>query len=142
MKTILWKKIHIIAVIIGCWSIQSSNDTAEQLKSPAEENNNTPTNSIYTIRTTAVLDRIEDGTHAVILLEDLREEIILPLNQLPPHIKENTPITILVPGTAIATGKDNATDDNRRKMIGAWHLFIGARLFGVRFGCRCLQRWS
>ncbi|MBP1949823.1 DUF3006 family protein [Virgibacillus litoralis] len=48
--------------------------------------------------TTGVLDRIEDGNQAVILLEELQEELVVPLYTLPPGSTPNIWLRIKMRG--------------------------------------------
>lgn len=48
--------------------------------------------------TTGVLDRIEDGNQAVILLEELQQELVVPMHTLPPDSAPNTWLRIKMRG--------------------------------------------
>ncbi|MFB4168474.1 DUF3006 domain-containing protein [Virgibacillus sp. JSM 102003] len=49
--------------------------------------------------TTGVLDRIEDGNQAVILLEELQQELVVPMHMLPLGSRPNTWLQIKMGGT-------------------------------------------
>ncbi|SDQ19715.1 DUF3006 domain-containing protein [Virgibacillus salinus] len=48
--------------------------------------------------TAGVLDRIEDGNQAVILLEELQQELVVPMHTLPPGSTPNTWLQIKMRG--------------------------------------------
>ncbi len=51
------------------------------------------------LNTIGVLDRIEDGNQAVILLEELQQELVVPMYTLPPGSIPNTWLQIKIRGT-------------------------------------------
>ncbi|MDG5787144.1 DUF3006 domain-containing protein [Evansella sp. AB-P1] len=53
------------------------------------------------MRIKAVIDRIVDGEHAVLLVGEMEEELLLPVTQLPENANEGTWVKIDLDGDVI-----------------------------------------
>lgn len=66
----------------------------------------------------AVVDRIVDGTHAVLLVGDREVELVVPLAQLPPGTKEGHWLRVQFEGpTLVAAALDAEETERARQRI-------------------------
>lgn len=80
-----------------------------------------------------VLDRIEDGGKAVIILEEERREIILPVSRLPRGSRVNSWFTIDGESGELEISLDEETNRNKEQQADALTRKLRAENFSSRF---------
>ena len=84
-----------------------------------------------------MLDRIEDGFNAVILLEEQKREIVIPITQLPAGSQVNSWFTITLENGEIASIE---ADENLAQEKSARAQSLMQRLRGRKSGSRFKRR--